>query len=124
MRPKRAGLALVESADMLRMVLLLVLSFGTATAYAQPAATASVAAELDRVTLPVSFIIGQRDLTAFRDNTAPLALHNRIQTIPQAAEKALRRFANADIIRLAGAGHASQVEDPPGFHAALLTVVR
>lgn len=82
--------------------------------------TQPVAAELDRVAAPVSLIIGQRDVTAFRANTAPVAVRAQVQTVPQAAEVAVRRFRNARIVRIAGAGHAPQVEDPAGFEQLLL----
>jgi len=82
--------------------------------------TQPVAAELDRVTPPVSLIIGERDLTAFRANTAPPALRARVRTVPQAAESAVRRFPDARLVPIAGAGHAPQVEEPAAFQAALL----
>lgn len=81
--------------------------------------TQPVAAELDRVAVPVSLIIGQRDLTAFRANTAPEALRARVQTVPQAAESAVRRFHDAHLVRMPDAGHAPQVEDPSGFQRLL-----
>ncbi|MEB0281601.1 alpha/beta hydrolase [Sphingomonas sp. 10B4] len=77
--------------------------------------TQPVAAELDRVAAPVSLIIGQRDVTAFRANTAPADVREQVQTVPQAAEVAVRRFRDARIVRIAGAGHAPHVEDPAGF---------
>ncbi|TPG54067.1 alpha/beta fold hydrolase [Sphingomonas glacialis] len=82
--------------------------------------TQPVAAELDRVRAPVSLIIGQRDLTAFRANTAPAPLRAQVQTVPQAAESAVRRFPDARIVRIPGAGHAPQVEDPATFGRLLL----
>jgi len=86
--------------------------------------TQPVAAELDRITAPVSLIIGQRDLTAFRANTAPAAVRDRIQTVPQAAEVAVKRIPNARLVRIADAGHAPQVEDPAGFNTMLLEELR
>lgn len=82
--------------------------------------TQPVAAELDRVTTPVALIIGQRDLTAFRAGTASAAVRARIRTVPQAAEEAVNRLPNARLVRMGAAGHSPQVEDPAGFHAALL----
>jgi pimeloyl-ACP methyl ester carboxylesterase len=86
--------------------------------------TQPVASELDRVRLPVSLMIGERDLTAFRANTAPPALQKQIRTVPQAAEEAVRRFPDARLVRIAGSGHAPQVEDPSGFQVALLAELR
>jgi pimeloyl-ACP methyl ester carboxylesterase len=82
--------------------------------------TQPVAAELPAVTVPVTLIIGQTDLTAFRASSAPAAVRARIQTVPQAAEDAVKRFPNARLVRLDGLGHAPQVEGPARFQAALL----
>lgn len=79
--------------------------------------TQPVAAELGRVRVPVTLLIGQEDATAFRGNTAPPGVH--IRTVPQAAERAVRAFANGRLVRLAGLGHAPQIEDPARFQAAL-----
>jgi pimeloyl-ACP methyl ester carboxylesterase len=82
--------------------------------------TQPVAAELDRVAVPVSLLIGQRDRTAFRANTAPEAVRSQVQTVPQAAETAVHRFRAAHLVRIPDAGHAPQVEDPAGFQRLLL----
>jgi len=86
--------------------------------------TQPVAAELDRIAAPVTLIIGQRDLTAFRANTAPAAMRDRVLTVPRAAEGAVERFPHARLIRIPDAGHAPQVEDPAGFNAMLLAELR
>ncbi|WP_242182293.1 alpha/beta hydrolase [Sphingomonas sp. CARO-RG-8B-R24-01] len=86
--------------------------------------TQPVAADLDRIVAPVSLIIGQKDLTAFRANTAPVAVRSAVQTVPQAAEAVARRFSKMHLIRIADAGHAPQVEDPARFNAVLLDELR
>jgi len=86
--------------------------------------TQPVAAELGRIAAPVSLIIGQRDLTAFRANSAPAAMRDRVQTVPQAAEDAAKRIPGAHLVRIAGSGHAPQVEDAAGFNAILLAELR
>lgn len=86
--------------------------------------TQPVAAELDRLAAPVTLIIGQRDLTAFRATSAPAALRPNVRTVPQAAEIAVRRFPHATLVRIADAGHAPQVEDPARFNAVLLEHLR
>ncbi|WP_010186554.1 alpha/beta fold hydrolase [Sphingomonas sp. PAMC 26605] len=83
--------------------------------------TQPVAAELDRVSTPVSLLIGQRDRTAFRANSAPESVRGLVQTVPQAAEAAVHRFREARLVRIPDAGHAPQVEDPEAFAALLLT---
>jgi pimeloyl-ACP methyl ester carboxylesterase len=85
--------------------------------------TQPVTAEFGRVTTPVSLIIGQLDRTAFRSNTAPADLRTKVRTVPQAAEEAVRRFANGRIVRMTGVGHAPQVENAAAFDAALLAEI-
>lgn len=83
--------------------------------------TQPVAAEIPRIRTPVSLIIGQKDLTAFRANTAPEAIRGRVRMVPKAAEEAVTRFPDARLVRLPALGHSPQVEDPAAFEAALLT---
>jgi pimeloyl-ACP methyl ester carboxylesterase len=82
--------------------------------------TQPVAAELKDVKVPVSLIIGQRDETAFRANTAPEARRPQIRKVPQAADDAVSQFRDARLVRLPSLGHSPQVEDPAAFEAALL----
>ena len=82
--------------------------------------TQPVAAELERVAVPVSLLIGRRDRTAFRANTAPADKRAAVRTVPAAAEEAARRFRQARLVRLPASGHAPQVDDPAGFMMALL----
>jgi pimeloyl-ACP methyl ester carboxylesterase len=86
--------------------------------------TQPVAGELNRVKAPVTLIIGQKDLTAFRASSAPEAVRGRIRTVPQAAEESVRRFPDADLVRLKTLGHSPQVEEPAVFEAALLAALR
>ena len=86
--------------------------------------TQPVAAELPRVGVPVTLIIGQLDKTAFRANTAPEALRAKVRTVPQAAESAVKAFPSARLVRLPTLGHAPMVEDPATFHRALAHAIR
>ncbi|MDV3455471.1 alpha/beta hydrolase [Sphingomonas sp. HF-S4] len=81
--------------------------------------TQPVAAELGRVRIPTTLIIGQTDKTAFRANTAPEALRAKVRTVPQAAETAVKAFPRARLVRLDALGHSPQVEDSERFLAAL-----
>jgi pimeloyl-ACP methyl ester carboxylesterase len=81
--------------------------------------TQPVAADLARLAVPVTLIIGQADRTAFRASSAPAAIRDQVQTVPQAAEAAVRRIPGARLIRLDGLGHAPQVEAPQRFETAL-----
>jgi pimeloyl-ACP methyl ester carboxylesterase len=86
--------------------------------------TQPVAAELPQVKLPVTLIIGQKDKTAFRANTAPEAIRSRVRTVPEAAETAVKAFPNAQLVRLPALGHSPMVEDPATFHTALANALR
>jgi pimeloyl-ACP methyl ester carboxylesterase len=81
--------------------------------------TQPVAAELPRLMVPTTLIIGQRDLTAFRASSAPENLRARVRTVPQAAEDAVKRIPGARLIRLDDLGHSPQVEAPAEFLQSL-----
>lgn len=82
--------------------------------------TQPIASDIPRVKVPVSLIIGQKDLTAFRAGSAPEALRAGVRTVPLAAESAVKRFPDGRLLRLPEQGHSPQVENPEGFAAALL----
>ena len=82
--------------------------------------TQPVAYELDRLRPPVSLIVGELDRAAFRADTAPRAARAQVRTVPEAAETAIHRIPHGRLIRLAGLGHAPQVEDPARFDQVLL----
>ncbi|WP_244501575.1 alpha/beta fold hydrolase [Sphingomonas gellani] len=86
--------------------------------------TQPVAAELGRLMVPVTLLIGQADVTAFRASSAPEALRPRIRTVPQAAETAAGTIPGARLVRLDGLGHAPQVEAPARFQAALFDALK
>ena len=83
-----------------------------------------VAAELPRLSVPVTLIVGQRDRTAFRANTAPPELRDQVRTVPQAAEDAVKRIPGARLVRFKDLGHAPQVEAPAAFLSSLRSVLR
>jgi pimeloyl-ACP methyl ester carboxylesterase len=85
--------------------------------------TQPVAAELPRLTVPTTLIIGQRDLTAFRASRAPEDRRSRVRTVPQAAEDAVKRIPGARLIRLDDLGHSPQVEAPAAFLRTLRSVI-
>jgi pimeloyl-ACP methyl ester carboxylesterase len=85
--------------------------------------TQPIAAELPRLTMPVTLIIGERDLTAFRGNSAPAERRSSIRTVPQAAEAAVKRIPNAQLIHLDDLGHAPQVEAPARFLVTLKAAI-
>ncbi|MCT8003186.1 alpha/beta hydrolase [Sphingomonas sanguinis] len=85
--------------------------------------TQPVAAELPRLAVPTTLIIGQRDLTAFRANSVPEDRRARIRTVPQAAEEAVKRIPGASLIRLDDLGHSPQVEAPAKFLQTLRSAI-
>ncbi len=85
--------------------------------------TQPIAAELARLQMPVTLIIGQRDLTAFRAGSAPPERRASIRTVPQAAETAVKTMADAELIRLDDLGHSPQVEAPALFLRTLTTAI-
>lgn len=85
--------------------------------------TQPIAAELPRLSMPVTLIVGMRDRTAFRANSAPPESRARIRTVPQAAETAVEDIPNAQLIRLNDLGHSPQVEAPERFAAILKAII-
>lgn len=85
--------------------------------------TQPVAAELPRLTVPTTLIIGQRDLTAFRANSAPEDRRANVRTVPQAADEAVKRIPGARLIRLDDLGHSPQVEAPGAFQRTLRSAI-
>ena len=85
--------------------------------------TQPIAAELPRLAVPTTLVIGQRDLTAFRAGSAPAAQRGRVRTVPQAAEEAVGRIPRARLIRLDDLGHSPQVEAPAVFLRALRSAI-
>jgi pimeloyl-ACP methyl ester carboxylesterase len=85
--------------------------------------TQPVAAELSRLAVPVTLMIGERDLTAFRANSAPPERRGQVRTVPQAAETAVKQIPNAELIRFDDLGHAPQVEAPKRFLDKLKSVI-
>ena len=85
--------------------------------------TQPTAHRLQQIELPVTLLIGQRDLTAFRANSAPEAVREDIQTVPEAAEAGVQRFPKATLVRLPELGHSPMVEAPERFEQALLEVL-
>ncbi len=83
--------------------------------------TQPVAAELSRVAVPVTLLIGDRDTTAFRGASAPEG--TRVRTVPEAARDVAARLPDYRLVTLTGLGHAPQVEDQQRFGAALLAAL-
>lgn len=86
--------------------------------YTQP-----VAYELDRIKAPVTLIVGTLDKTVFGRAQAPATLSQFLRTIPQLAASSVAKFRDARLVRLAGLGHAPQIESPERFEQALMDAI-
>jgi pimeloyl-ACP methyl ester carboxylesterase len=82
--------------------------------------TQPVAADIPRITVPTTLIIGDADATAFRASSAPAETRDQVRTVPQAAQSAVGRFPHGRLVPLHGLGHAPQIEAPDRFQQALL----
>ena len=85
--------------------------------------TQPVAHELYRISPRTTLIVGTLDRTAFGRGQAQADLRKFLDAIPTIAPAAVRKMPNAVLVRLAGLGHAPQVEDPARFEQALLTAL-
>jgi pimeloyl-ACP methyl ester carboxylesterase len=81
--------------------------------------TQPVAHELERLKMPVLFLIGDKDTTG-RSNRAPKDVQPTLGNFPAMSEAAKARIPTAKLVRFADTGHSPQIQDPARFHAALL----
>ena len=81
--------------------------------------TQPVIHELERLKMPVLFLIGDKDTTG-RSNRAPKDVQPTLGNFPAMSEAAKARIPTARLVRFAEMGHSPQIQDPARFHAALL----
>ena len=82
--------------------------------YTQP-----VVHELEKLKMPVLFLIGDKDTTG-RSNRAPKDVQASLGNFPAMSEAARARIPGARLVRFAAMGHSPQIQDPAAFHKALL----
>ncbi|HEX2761205.1 MAG TPA: alpha/beta hydrolase [Rhizomicrobium sp.] len=82
-------------------------------------ATQPVIHELERLKMPVLFLIGDKDITG-RSNRAPKEVQATLGNFPAMSEAAKARIPTAKLVRFADMGHSPQIQDPVRFHKALL----
>ncbi|HWM60667.1 MAG TPA: alpha/beta hydrolase [Rhizomicrobium sp.] len=82
--------------------------------YTQP-----VIHELERLTMPVLLLIGDKDTTG-RSNAVPPAIRASLGNFPVMAKEAAARIAHAKLVEFPDLGHSPQIQDPAAFHKALL----
>jgi pimeloyl-ACP methyl ester carboxylesterase len=88
-------------------------------AYTQP-----VFYELEKLSVPVLLLIGDRDTTALGKNLAPAAVRANLGNYPALAKAAASRSPQARLVEFSDLGHAPQIQAPDAFHKALFDGLR
>jgi pimeloyl-ACP methyl ester carboxylesterase len=88
-------------------------------AYTQP-----VFYELEKISVPVLLMIGDKDTTAIGKNLAPPAVRAALGNYPALGKAAATRIPHAQLIEFPDLGHAPQIQAPEEFHKALLDGMR
>jgi pimeloyl-ACP methyl ester carboxylesterase len=83
--------------------------------YTQP-----VVHEFPQLKVPVTLMNGDGDTTAIGSDIAPPEVKAKIGNYKVLGKETVKRIPNAKLIEFPGMGHAPQIEDPVGFHKALL----
>ena len=74
--------------------------------------------------MPVLLMIGDKDTTAPGKQFAPPELRAQLGHYPELAKAAVARMKQARLIEFPGLGHSPQIQDPAGFHQALLAALK
>jgi pimeloyl-ACP methyl ester carboxylesterase len=82
--------------------------------------TQPVLYEFGSLTMPTLLLIGQHDTTAIGKDVAPPEVVARIGHYPELGKRAASRIPKATLVEFPDLGHAPQIQDPDGFHRALL----
>jgi pimeloyl-ACP methyl ester carboxylesterase len=80
--------------------------------------------ELERLTMPVLLMIGDKDTTAIGKNLAPAAIRPTLGNYPVLGKAAAARIPHAALVEFPDLGHAPQIQAPDRFHQALLDGMR
>jgi pimeloyl-ACP methyl ester carboxylesterase len=76
--------------------------------------------EFEKLSMPVLLIIGDHDNTAPGKQLAPPELRAQLGHYPELAKAAIARIKQGKLIEFPDLGHSPQIQDPAGFHQALL----
>ena len=79
--------------------------------------------EFEKLSMPVLLIIGDHDNTAPGKQLAPPELRAQLGHYPELAKAAIARIKQGKLIEFPDLGHSPQIQDPAGFHAALLAAL-
>jgi pimeloyl-ACP methyl ester carboxylesterase len=83
--------------------------------YTQP-----VVYEFEQLRVPTLLMIGDKDTTAIGKEFAPAEIRPTLGRYPELAKLAKERIPGARLVEFPELGHAPQMQDPEGFHRALL----
>lgn len=83
--------------------------------YTQP-----VVHEFDRIAVPSTLIIGQRDRTALGKDLVSDELRSKLGRYPELGQRAAERIPDAELIEMDGLGHLPHIEAPERFQGVLL----
>ena len=86
--------------------------------------TQPVLYEFGKLTMPTLLLIGEKDNTAIGKDIAPPEVKAKLGNYPMLARRTAAAIPGAQLILFAELGHAPQMQDPEGFHAALLKGLR
>lgn len=76
--------------------------------------------ELPNLQVPTVLMIGDADTTAIGSDIAPAPVKAQLGHYAVLGKQAAKMIPGARLIEFPGMGHAPQMEDPAGFHKALL----
>jgi len=76
--------------------------------------------ELDRLSMPVLLMIGDKDNTAIGKALAPPEIRPSLGNYPVLGKAAAARIPHATLVEFPDLGHAPQIQSPDAFHKALL----
>ncbi len=79
-----------------------------------------VAYEVDRLSMPVLLMIGDRDTTAIGKDFAPAAVQPQLGRYPELASETMRKLKHGTLVTFPDLGHAPQIQAPERFHEALI----
>ena len=80
--------------------------------------------EFEKLAMPVLLMIGDKDTTAPGKQLAPPEMRAQLGHYPELAKAAVARMKQAKLIEFPDLGHSPQIQDPAGFHAALLAALK
>jgi len=85
--------------------------------------TQPVLYEIDRLTVPTTFVVGMLDATGAKGGAPHVATRAAPGSIPATVDAVAGRIPGANVVHLEGLGHAPQVEDPGRFQRELLGIL-